>query len=307
MTNNSSKTLICVVGPTAVGKTKLAITLAKLYQTEIISADSRQLYREMTIGTAKPSVEELTAVPHHFINSHSINEAYSAGHYEKNALSCINNLFQHTDIVLLVGGSGLYVNAVCTGLDDLPKPAEGVREGLIKHFTAHGLSYLQEQLKQVDPSYYQEVDVNNPQRIIRALEVFETTKIPFSHWRKKNLSLRNFNTITIGLNIDRESLYGRINNRVDQMMEEGLLAEVEALIHYRHKTPLLSVGYSELFDYYDGKYTLQEAIDKIKQNSRRYAKRQLTWFKRNKDTVWFSPDEVSSIVDHIQSRLFPDN
>ena len=307
MTNNSPKTLVCIVGPTGVGKTELAIKLAKKFQTEIISADSRQFYKEMSIGTAKPSLEELAAVPHHFINSHSINEPYSAGDYEKEALACIQSLFELKDQVILVGGSGLYINAVCTGLDDLPKPAAGVREKLMSNFAENGLPYLQEQLKQVDPHYYQEVDLNNPQRIIRALEVFETTKIPFSDWRRKNLSLRNFNIITIGLNIDRESLYERINRRVDQMMEAGLLEEVQGLTAHRNKLPLLSVGYSELFDYYDGKYTLDEAIDKIKQNSRRYAKRQLTWFKRDKDTVWFRPDEISAIVAYLQSRLAPGN
>src|SRR5690606_32532218 len=195
MSNSSFKTLICIVGPTGVGKTKLAITLAKKYQTEIISADSRQFYREMTIGTAKPSVEELAAVPHHFINSHSISESYSAGDYEKESLASITRLFKQKDKVILTGGSGLYVNAVCTGLDNLPKPAEGVRQKLMKDLEEKGLIYIQERLQQVDPSYYHEVDINNPQRIIRALEVIETSRIPFSEWRKKNLRLRNFNTI----------------------------------------------------------------------------------------------------------------
>jgi len=298
-----SKTLISIVGPTGVGKTALAIKLAKEYHTEIISADSRQFYREMNIGTAKPSQEELNSVPHHFINSHSVHDEYSAGDYEKEALACIDTLFKKNDVLILVGGSGLFINAVCTGLDNLPKPASGIRENLVKALQEKGIEYLQDQLQKADPSYYAEVDINNPQRIIRALEVFETTAIPFSAWRKKDMGLRKFNIITIGVNIEREKLYAQINRRVDMMMSHGLLNEVKLLLPYKNRAPLLSVGYSELFDYFDGKYSLEEAIEKIKQNTRRYAKRQLTWFKKNKDTAWFQPDEIPAVIIYIESLL----
>lgn len=298
-----SKTLICIVGPTGIGKTSLAIQLAKELNTEIISADSRQFYRELNIGTAKPSVDELAIAPHHFINSHSIVDDYSAGDYEKEALACIASLFEEKDTVVMVGGSGLFINAVCTGLDNLPKPGTGIREGLMDVFRERGIAPLQEKLKHVDPDYYNEVDISNPQRIIRALEVFDTTGTPFSVWRKNEMSLRPFNIITIGLNMDRELLYQRINYRVDLMIEQGLIDEVKRLLPFRDRAPLRSVGYSELFDYFDNKYTLEEAIDKIKQNTRRYAKRQLTWFRRNEDTVWFEPNEPATVVSYINSVL----
>src|SRR5690606_19697998 len=202
MDNFYPKTLIAIVGPTGIGKTNLAIQLAQEYNTEIISADSRQFYREMNIGTAKPSSEELAIIPHHFINSLSIHDDYSAGDYEKDALNCIEHLFKKNDIVILVGGSGLFINAVCYGLDSLPKPTQGIRENLVKQYQENGISFLQEYLKSVDLSYFTEVDINNPQRIIRALEVFETTNIPFSVWRKKEMNLRKFNLLSIGLTMD---------------------------------------------------------------------------------------------------------
>ncbi len=297
-----SKKLICIVGPTGIGKTALSIKLAKEYNTDIISADSRQFYREMNIGTAKPSLDELQAVTHYFINSHSIHDNYSAGDYERDALNCIHKLFETTDTLILVGGSGLFVNAVCKGLDNLPKPAPGIREGLAKTLQEDGIIPLQELLRKVDIDYYNEVDINNPQRIIRALEVFETTQIPFSIWRKKETGLRKFKTINIGLNTDREDLYNRINHRVDLMIEEGLIEEVKGLYDYRNKAPLLSVGYTEIFDYLDNKYNLDEAIKKIKQNTRRYAKRQLTWFKKDSETRWFEPNDFKSISDYIKSK-----
>src|SRR5690606_25202455 len=219
------------------------------------------------------------------------------------ALKCIENIFETKNKVILVGGSGLFVNAVCTGLDNLPKPAAGIRENLVAILHNKGIHYLQNQLKEVDAAYYYEVDTSNPQRIIRALEVFETTNIPFSEWRKKEMGLREFNIITIGLNMPRESLYQRINQRVDLMMNQGLLDEVKKLSPYKHKAPLISVGYTELFTYLDGQCTLSEAVDKIKQNTRRYAKRQLTWFNKNKDTVWFDPSEFDKIVGFLNSQL----
>ncbi|MFB5946560.1 tRNA (adenosine(37)-N6)-dimethylallyltransferase MiaA [Albibacterium profundi] len=299
MDKRYAKTLVCIVGPTAVGKTSMAIDLANAYQTEIISADSRQFYKEMNIGTAKPNAEELAAAPHHFIDSHSISQDYSAGDFEVDALKLLEQLFEKHNIVILTGGSGLFVNAVCYGLDKLPKPAAGVRETLTRTYESEGVTYLQERLKEVDPEYYNEVDHGNPQRMIRALEVFETTGLAFSKWRKKDLELRNFNILPIGLHMDRELLYERINKRVDNMIRNGLLDEVKKLLPYREKGPLQSVGYSELFDYLDGTISLERAIELIKRNSRRYAKRQLTWFKKMPEIEWFQPHEQKGIKDYI--------
>lgn len=303
MTDLTLKNLICIVGPTGIGKTALAIELARKYKTDVISADSRQFYREMNIGTAKPNLDELQGVTHHFINSHSIHDNYSAGDYERDALNCIHKLFETNDALILVGGSGLFVNAVCKGLDNLPKPAPGVRENLVRILHEDGIIPLQELLRKVDINYYNEVDINNPQRIIRALEVYETTLIPFSVWRKKEAGLRKFNIISIGLNTNREDLYNRINHRVDLMIGQGLLDEVKNLYPYRDKAPLLSVGYTEIFDYLDNKYSLNEAIEKIKQNTRRYAKRQLTWFKKDENTVWFEPNDSKPISDYLELKL----
>jgi len=296
------KTLVCVVGPTAVGKTALAIELALHYRTVVLSADSRQFYREMTIGTAKPSREELSMVSHYFIDSHSITDDYSAGDYERDALALLDRLFAGHDLVVLVGGSGLFVNAVCQGLDDLPKPLPGVRERLNKLHCERGLPYLQDRLKAVDPLYYDEVDIHNPQRVIRALEVYESTGYPFSHFRTQQAAERPFAILKIGLEMDRELLYGRINDRVDRMMQDGLLDEVKGLMPYREKPPLQTVGYAELFDYLNGRCTLAEAVEKIKQNTRRYAKRQLTWFRKDKSTRWFESTATEAIHTYIDSN-----
>jgi tRNA dimethylallyltransferase len=297
------KTLISIVGPTAVGKTAITIQIGDKFNAEVISADSRQFYKEMSIGTAKPSQEELNSIPHHFISSHSILDNLSAGDFEKEALKKINDLFQQHDVLLLVGGSGLFVNAVVDGLDDLPKAKEGVREALNLIYKEKGLHFIQEKLKEIDLAYYNEVDISNPQRIIRAIEVFETTGVPFSHWRKNKKTERNFRTLSIGLEMDRVLLYERINLRVDDMMNAGLLKEAESLYKCKHLPALQTVGYSELFDYIEGKCSLEEAVSKIKQNSRRYAKRQMTWFKRNPTTAWFDPNELKAIINHIESNL----
>ena len=295
MSSKQAKTLICIVGPTAVGKTELALRMAQHYQTEIISADSRQLYREMSIGTAKPTPQELNCIPHHFINSLSIEDPYSAGQYEIEGLACLERLFQKHQEVVLVGGSGLFVNALCFGLDQLPQPGPNIRESISLLFKEEGIVPLQERLRQCDPDYYQEVDIHNPQRVIRALEVFESTGIPFSEWRRKQFQPRSFNIKTIGLTMERETLYNRINLRVNHMMEKGLLQEVSALVPYRGYPPLQSVGYTELFDYLDGKTKLEDAVGKIKQNTRRYAKRQLTWFRKNPDTQWLDATDLKSL------------
>lgn len=288
-----------MVGPTAVGKTAMGITLAKHFQTEIISADSRQFYKEMSIGTAKPDKEELGQAKHHFINSHSIKEEYSAGDFEKDALSLLDRLFKEQDVVVMVGGSGLFVRAVCEGLDNLPKAPAAIRERLNGVFEQEGIEPLRQQLKDVDPDYYNTTDIQNPQRVIRALEVYEATGRPFSAFRVREMAHRPFETITIGLNTEREKLYERINNRVDKMVEDGLVEEVRSLLPYRDKPALLTVGYAEIFDFIDGKITLEEAISRIKQNSRRYAKRQITWFKKYGDTVWFEPDDWEGILSFL--------
>lgn len=297
------KTLISIVGPTAIGKTALGIFLGKTFNTEIISADSRQFYREMTIGTAKPTINELKQVPHHFINSHSIHQPLSAGDFEKEGLEKVDLLFQKYDLLIMLGGSGLYVNALIEGLDDLPKPEESIRNLLNESFKEKGLVFLQERLKRIDPSYFKEVDISNPQRMIRAIEVFESTGVPFSHWRKKNKKTRSFRTLSIGLDMDREHLYSKINQRVDSMINSGLLNEVQSLYDVRNTLPLKTVGYTELFDFIEGKHTLEEAIRKVKQNTRKYAKRQLTWFKKNEGTTWFHPDDSDAIISYIKSRL----
>jgi len=297
------KTLIAIVGPTAVGKTAMAISLAQYFKTEIISADSRQFYREMTIGTAKPDAEELDSAPHHFINSHSISQDYSAGDFEREALLKLNELFTQHDVVIMVGGSGLFVRALCEGLDDLPKAGEEVRERLNSEMAQLGIEHMKERLKAIDPAYYEVADIDNPQRVVRALEVFEATGKPMSFYHKKDVDKRPFDILTIGLNMERSQLYARINLRVDRMMETGLLEEVKSLVPFRSKPALLTVGYAELFDYLDGNISVEDAVDKIKQNSRRYAKRQITWFKKYGDTVWFQPTETADIIDFIQTKL----
>lgn len=293
------KTLVVVVGPTAVGKTATAILLAQHFNTEILSADSRQFYREMSIGTAKPDAEELAAAPHHFINSHSIAQEYSAGDFERDALKLLDELFLTKDTVIMVGGSGLFVRAVCEGLDDLPKAPEGVRDALNKAFEENGLGPMKARLRELDPAYYAVADIDNPQRVIRALEVYEATGNPMSFYQKKEQASRPFQVVTIGLNMDRPKLYERINLRVDNMLAAGLIDEVKSLEQYRHKPALLTVGYSEIFDYFDGYLSLEEAIDKIKQNSRRYAKRQITWFKKYGSTTWFEPHDLTGILHYI--------
>lgn len=303
----NKKTLIAIVGPTAVGKTAMAISLAQYFKTEIISADSRQFYREMTIGTAKPDAEELASAPHHFINSHSIRQDYSAGDFEREALLRLNELFKQHDVVIMVGGSGLFVRALCEGLDDLPKAGEEVRERLNSEMEQLGIEQMKERLKTIDPAYYKVADIDNPQRVVRALEVFEATGKPMSFYHRKDVDKRPFDILTIGLNMERSQLYARINLRVDRMMETGLLEEVKSLIPFRSKPALLTVGYAELFDYLDGNISLGDAVDKIKQNSRRYAKRQITWFKKYGDTFWFQPTETGDIIDFIQTKLLDGN
>ncbi len=300
----SPKKLIVIAGPTAVGKTAAAIKLAQQLKTEIISADSRQFYREMSIGTAKPNADELRQVKHHFIDSHSITENFTVGDFEKQALQLLDELFKTNDHVIMVGGSGLFIQAVTQGFDDLPTVDPEIREKLNRELVEKGIEHLQCELKEADPDYYHQVDLNNPQRLIRALEVFQATGKPFSSYRKAAVNVRPFESIKIALNLPREVLYDRINRRVDIMVEQGLAEEVRSFLPYRHLNALNTVGYSELFDYFDGKTDLGTAINLIKQNTRRFAKRQLTWFRKDKDMKWMMADDPHLINEIIKEATY---
>ncbi len=295
-------TLLVITGPTAVGKTALSIQLAKHFQTVILSSDSRQFFKEMSIGTAKPTKEEMQGVTHYFIDSHSISEEYNVGKYETDTIQLLDQLFKEKELVILVGGSGLYVDAVCNGLDELPEANENIRKQLEETYKTKGIIALQTQLKELDPDYYSQVDLNNPQRLLRALEVCLSTGKPYSKQRTGPKKERNFNCIKIGLNTSREELYNRINQRVDLMMQQGLLEEVKQLLPYKNKNALQTVGYKELFDHLDGKSTLTEAIELIKQHTRNFAKRQLTWFRRDEQTKWFEPQQLNEIISYVESK-----
>jgi tRNA dimethylallyltransferase len=286
---NNHKTLIVVAGPTAVGKTAAAIKLAQHYNTVILSADSRQFFKEMSIGTAKPSLDELAEAKHYFIDSHSITESFNVGDFEAEGLTLLDELFKIHDIIILAGGSGLYIKAICEGFDNLPAVEPEIRERLNDELIEKGIAHLQQKLAAADPAYYSEVDLYNPQRLIRALEIFESTGKPFSSYRTASTRQRPFNSVKLGLNLPREQLYNRINERVDVMIAEGLVKEAENLIPYREANALKTVGYNELFDYFDGKTDMHTAIELIKQHTRQFAKRQLTWFNKDKTITWANP------------------
>lgn len=296
-------TLITIAGPTASGKTALAIALAKHFGTDIISADSRQFYREMNIGTAKPSVSELQEVTHHFIDSHSISQPINAGQYETGVISLLDDLFANKNPLIVAGGSGLYIRAVLHGFDLFPDIDPAIRSQLNESYRKKGISYLQERLGKVDPDYYRMVDKNNPQRLIRALEVYDTSGVPYSKFRQKKPPERTFRSIVIGLELPRDRLYNLINQRVENMMAAGLLDEVKSLLPYRNDQPLDSVGYKELFMFLDSTCSLEEAVDMIKKNTRHYAKRQMTWFKKEPGIRWFHPNAIGSIIDYIESEM----
>jgi tRNA dimethylallyltransferase len=298
-----SKTLIVIVGPTAVGKTALAIKVAQHLNTEIISADSRQFFEEMEIGTAKPSQDELLAAPHHFISSHHIQELFSTGDFEIQAMALLERLFQSKDEVVLVGGSGLYVNALVNGLDELPQTDMLIRATLNERFLAEGLEGIQSELALLDPEYFAQVDQSNTQRVIRGLEFVKSTGKKLSSFHSKSKKTRPFNIVKIGLNKEREALYAMINQRVDLMMTSGLLDEVKSLLPYREVNALKTVGYAELFDHLDGNCSLAEAVDKIKQNTRRFAKRQLTWFRKDEEIKWFEPSQTTEILKYIDQNI----
>lgn len=302
---SAEKTLIVVAGPTAVGKTALTVKLAKYFDTEILSADSRQFYREMNLGTAKPPGEEMEGITHHFINSLSIKDDYNAGDFEKDALERIRLIMMEKPVVLLTGGSGLYIKAVCEGLDNMPLIPGPVREALNSRYRQYGLAPLLAELEERDPLYFATVDRQNPQRVIRALEVCISTGRPYTQIRNtagRKVS-RPFTIIKIGLERNREELYERIDRRMDIMIAQGLFQEAEALYPYREKNALQTVGYKEIFDYLEGRYDRSEAVRLLKRNSRRYAKRQMTWFKRQEQMTWFHPESWDKIIAYLKSGL----
>lgn len=301
--SNINKYLIVIVGPTAVGKTSLSIQLAKHFQCDIVSADSRQFYKEMLIGTAKPTQDEMQGVRHHFIDSHNVTDTFSAGRFEVKALQLLKELYSKHDIVVLAGGSGLYVQALCEGMNDIPHVPEYYRDALYEELEREGLGPLTAELLSVDPVYYNKVDRKNQQRVIRALEVYRATGQPYSSFRSDKPVERNFSIIKIGLNLDREVLFERIDRRVDEMVKNGLFDEVELLLPFRKAYALQTVGYKEVFNFLDGDYDREEAIRLIKRNTRRYAKRQLTWFKRDPDIHWFHPDQMNEILEWVVHRV----
>lgn len=303
MIHAKNKLVVAIGGPTAIGKTRMAIDLAQHFNSEIISFDSRQFYSEMSIGTAKPSPEELAEIPHHFIGHISIHTPYNGGQFALDAEAKIQALFQKNDIVFLVGGSGLYCDALLNGFDELPEIPASFREELNHTFAEKGLEFIQNLLLHYDPEYHAQVDRNNPQRIIRALEVCMATGKPFSSYRKNAKEQKNYTVLKLALDMDREVLYNRINQRVDSMLANGLIAEVESLSQYRPNNALKTVGYSELFDVIDGKSNLDTATDLIKQNTRRYAKRQLTWLRRDPENQWFEPSQLNDIIKAIELKL----
>ena len=281
------KTLLTIVGPTAIGKTRMAIALATHFGTEILSCDSRQFFKELRIGTAVPSAKELMAAPHHFIQHKSIFEAYSVGDFERDAIALLDKLFKKHDVVVMVGGSGLYAKAIIDGLDDFPEVNEVIRQELNEAYAQKGIGYLQELLKTLDEVQYNQMDVQNPQRLIRALEVCRASVKPYSSFLQRKEKQRDFTSVQIGLTADRTEVYERINKRVDMMLEEGLLIEARDMMPYKHLNALQTVGYKELFSFFEGECSFEAAIEAIKMNTRRFAKRQFTWFQKDKRIKWF--------------------
>ena len=301
---SSKKTLITIVGPTAIGKTSLSILIASHFKTEIISCDSRQFYKEMTLGTAVPEKEELAAVPHHFIQNRSVFEDYNVGAFERDALNVLDRLFKKHNIVVMVGGSGLYVKAVLEGLDDFPKIDPSIRLELKQVLKTEGIIPLQNQLKKLDITTYNTIDKDNPQRVIRALEICIGTNLPYSSYTRNSKKKRKFNSIIIGLSGEREKIYKRINRRVDQMLENGLIDEAQKLYPNKELNALQTVGYKELFSFFEEKITKDEAIQEIKKNTRRFAKRQLTWFKKDSNIYWFDFEtDTSKLLKKIEDLI----
>jgi tRNA dimethylallyltransferase len=298
-----NKTLIVLVGPTAVGKTRIAIQLAQHFDTLIISADSRQFYRELKIGTAAPDQQELAMAPHYFVGHLSIRDYYNVSRFENDVLAFVDKAFASNNPLIMTGGSGLYVDAVTKGIDELPDPDPGLRKEIEQWHSEKGIHYLQQKLQELDPDYYAAVDRNNPSRLKRAIEICLSTGKTYSSLRTNTSRKRYFDVIKIGLNLPRHELFERIGQRTDEMISSGLVQEVESLATHRKLNALNTVGYKEIFQYLDGKMTLERAVEKIKTNTRRYAKRQLTWFKRDEEITWFSPKNPEAIISFIESRL----
>lgn len=298
-----NKTVIIIGGPTASGKTAAAIHLAQHFSTEIISADSRQCFSEMNIGVARPSSTELAAVPHHFIASHSIHEKVTAATFEAYALEKAHNLFLEKDIVVMVGGTGLYIKAFCEGLDAIPEVPETIQQEVRAAYVLHGLGWLQKEVSAKDPLYYASGEIQNPQRLMRALEVFKATGQSILHFQRGAKATREFNVIKVALDLPRPILQQRINTRVDAMMDAGLLAEVQSLLPFQQLNALQTVGYRELFAYLNNQCSLAEAVEAIKTNTRQYAKRQITWFRKDEAFAWFAPEDVDGMLQHVATAL----
>ena len=298
-----TNTVIIITGPTASGKTALALQLAQHFSTEIISADSRQCFKELNIGVARPTDEELQSVHHFFINSHSVHEEVNAGIFEQYALQSVEKIFPKKPVAIMVGGTGLYIKAFCEGMDNMPFIPTQVRNEIITQYEAHGIEWLQNELREKDPAFWKIAEQQNPQRLMRALEVLNHTGKSITTFRSNKKTERPFHIIKIGLELPREELYQRINARVDKMIDTGLKQEAQSLIPLQYLNALQTVGYSELFDYFANKISLLKAIENIKTNTRHYAKRQMTWFKRDTEITWFAPDEFEKIVNYILMHI----
>jgi len=296
-------TLIVVLGPTGVGKSAISIQLAKHFRADIISADSRQFFRELCIGTAVPSIEDLKLIPHHFIQSKSIHDYYNVSDYESEAIKLINQLFQIKNPLILAGGSMMYIDTICKGIDDIPTVDPLIREEVIRWYASNGIGALRERLLEVDPEYYQIVDQNNHKRMLHAVEIHQMTGQTYTSFRKNTIKKRSFRILKIGINQDRDVLYDRINQRVDRMMEAGLLDEAKTVYPFRNLNSLNTVGYKELFSFFDGDCTLEEAVDLIKRNTRKYARKQLTWFRRDSEIEWFEPEQIQEIIFYTEQKM----
>ncbi len=298
-----NKYLIIILGPTAAGKTETSIRIAGIFNTEIISADSRQIYKELKIGTCAPDDSQLSQVQHHFIHHISIHDYYHVSAYELEVLALLEILFKTRNIIIMTGGSGLYIDVICHGIDDFPPVDPDMRKELLEKLEKEGIESLRFDLRRIDPVYYSGVDLHNPKRILKALEVYYSTGMPYSSFLTKPIKERPFNIIKIGLNVEREELYDRINKRVDLMISKGLVDEAKAYFPYRHLNALKTVGYKEIFEYLENKISLEKAIDLIKRNTRHYARRQLTWFNRDKSITWFRSDDIDRIIEFIKGLL----
>ena len=296
-------TLLVLLGPTGVGKTELSLSLAEQFQTEIVSADSRQLYADLKIGTAAPTPEQLARVPHHLVGTLQLTDYYGAAQYESEAMALLQDLFQRHEVVVVTGGSMMYIDALCKGIDDIPTVDAETRALMLERYEAEGLEALCAELKLLDPEYYRIVDLKNPKRVIHALEICYMTGKTYTSFRTRTQKERPFRILRVGLTRDREELYDRINRRVDAMMDEGLLEEARSVYPFRHLNSLNTVGYKELFKYLDGEWTLDFAVEKIKQNSRIYSRKQMTWFRRDNDIAWFYPDPQTEIIQYIRQQL----